>query len=452
MKMRIIAILSLAALVLLGSCEFALGRQAEGTLTFYFGTGSSARAYSDAPFDGLPVFSSVTVTVSGTGMTTASRTVSGTAGRVTLQVPAGASRRVEVYAVPDWAETQLQLPDVFLPTLAKAYGGTAVVDVAGGETVNVSMKMSVVETKILLPDPYNNGNVFTAESLQAAIDGPSVLGVGGYSYFAFDRFGRLYFSTDSALRWVDSIPGTPTDILTTGSGLNNSPSGLAIDNRNNRLFWVEQGEGSELYFLDMTSDSPFATQLFEGDSSFNGNAVAVDSEGYVYIGAYRYSSESDGIAKLRIVFNGETMEAELAGFATYEALDLGYWVTSGETYFQYLSIEDMTVKDDKLYIAAGEHWDEVHHGKIVEARLSDLAKQREFGWSGTTPIPNPQTQFYGPTRFLAIAPRKLIVSDEGNDGSERDRAVEVDLDTGSLSGIRDLVEVDFFNTYGFIAH
>ena len=426
----------LAALVLLGSCELALGNQTEGSITLYLG-GPASRAFSDAPFGGLPVFSSVTVTVSGAGMATASRTVAGNASSLTLQVPAGPARRVEVYAVPDWTATADLVFDP-LPTLAKAYGGTAVVDVAGGKTVNLSMDMDVVETKIVLPDS-GTWTVYFADGINDTNPTEYVAINSSQKHHAFDRFGRIFLMNNSFVSAPEIVlMHNPSQTMGTTFVLYDYP--FAYSAADNALYFAVS---STLYFLDLSSDPPVETDLGLPLSINSMMAVAVDKDGYVYLAGD--TGEGDFSVVKLAVDTDSGLDVRLLKTVTFASLDLDTGV------FGNLLVTDMTVKDEKLYIAAAEHTGGVeHHGKIVEARLSDLAKQREIGWSPTLPS-SPNSQFYGPSRFLAIAPRKLIVADEGNDGSEINRIVEIDLDDWSFSGIRDPAGVDLFNDY-FIAH
>lgn len=232
MKHRYAMILAAAAaLLVLGSCELALGPRAEGTLVLNLGGGLASRAFSDAPFDGLPVFSSVTVTVSGSGMPTASKTVPGTATAVTLQVPAGPARKVEVYAVADWSST----PQTPQPTLAKAYGGTAIVDVTGGQTVPVSMEMDVVETKIVLPDPYNNNSIKVTDSIETLGSLTNyMVGMGSSGRAGFDRYGRLLYSDGDLIR-----SRTNPDEVAEIAGYGDGP--FTFDSKRNRLYYFEFG-------------------------------------------------------------------------------------------------------------------------------------------------------------------------------------------------------------------
>ena len=115
-----------------------------------------------------------------------------------------------------------------------------------------------------------------------------------------------------------------------------------------------------------------------------------------------------------------------------------------------LEIRDMTVKDERLYVLAGQNvgYGVPHHGKLVEIDLSSLLKTRELGWTSADYPTDPATQLYGPQRFIALAPRKLIVADEGSDGSgDVDRVVEFDLESWTISDIGLDGVVTFFNSY-----
>jgi len=144
----------------------------------------------------------------------------------------------------------------------------------------------------------------------------------------------------------------------------------------------------------------------------------------------------------------------IAGLVNETDRVIGKYLISGETaqelmYVSYVSlgledvgysldVADMTVKDGKLYIAAGES-EVADRGKIVEVRLSDLAKLREIGWcSAGTPSAAETYFFYGPQRFVGIVPHKLILADEGYDAGENEinRIVEVDLGGWTFSAIR----------------
>jgi hypothetical protein len=428
MKRRYATIAAAAAVLLfLGSCELALGPRSEGTVILNLGGGPASRAYSDAPFSGLPVFSSVTVTVSGSGMPTASQTVPGTASSVSLQVPAGPARKVEVYAAADWAATALEVPDP-LPTLAKAYGGTAIVDVAGGQKVSVAMDMDVVETRIVLPDS-ESGYIYFASSLDDSAVSDYIVSNYGSFYFEYDFFGRLYaMSGQGAFSQYTDITEIP---LAIGAG-SDYPS--AYSKRHQAIF---QAADTEVRFIDLATDPATQSILTTPISFSNMSAIAVDASGFFYIAGFVGAMDNYIVAKFSLDIPNNFAVSTIAS-KTYTELGL-----SGSG---LLSISDMTVQEGFLFITAGESLDPDSRGKLVQVELSTLSKIRDIGWSDSLPITSPTTQFYGPVRFLAIAPKKLIIADESGD---IDRVIEIDLDEWEFSriGLEDVVT--FFSNYAY---
>ncbi len=450
---------ALLAAALLASCALFGSRGDTGTVTVSIGRGAGAKAGGVSP-EFLPIFTSLTLSVSGPDMAPVSGTVSlGDVGFETpeqaaafvnllsasLDVPAGSGRVVSIYAPVDWDLTKAYY-DLVNPTssysylkFVKAYGGRAVVNVEAGGTTNVAIRLEVAETKIPLPDASDYGFVRVADSLSDPEPTSMTKRLDTEYDLEFDRYGYLYFSdADGILQY--SAPEANAVYSGTHGHIGVPSNPLAYDKRNDQFFFLLDGELRE---------SLHNTNISLDGGSFYDNALAVDAEGYVYASLTQGESYPF-IAKLSVV--GGT--AAIVRTATYESLGLGYREAyEGESWFYPLHVADMQVKDGRLYIAAGEHdGTALHHGKIVEAALSDLEKLREIGWSSTTPT-NPDKQFYGPTRFLAVAPRKLIVADEGAEGAaEVDRVVEVDLDSWEFGGIGLEGAVSFFNDYAFVAH
>ncbi|HRZ90386.1 MAG TPA: hypothetical protein P5117_12975, partial [Spirochaetia bacterium] len=322
-------------------------------------------------------------------------------------------------------------------TLAKAYGGTAVVDVAGGQKVNLSMDMGVVETKILLPSAYSS----LLYGLDIGDQNPVSIDLAGNvilqnSDFEFDKFGRLYFSANDGsgvgrVFRLDDPSSTPFWIENY-----TSPGRITIDNVHDRVFLASLSTS----YYDLVDGSSVIINLPAGHSSpGDSRIIAVDPAGYIYSNA-NYNNQ-DWVFKYSlgpIYGAGAPMsDAQSLVGRTYGELGLSSSILP----------KDAVVKDGHLYIAAAEHLTPNQRGKILKLSLSDLSMIDEIGWSSGTPS-SPSSQFYGPSRFLAITPRKLIVSDEGFDGSNLDRIVEVDLDTGFVSKLQVTTGVvSFFESY-----
>lgn len=443
----------LAMSLILASCAAFGARGATGTVRVALGGGTGAKAGNVNP-GFLPIFTSLTVTVSGPDMSPVSATISldgvtidatnyQTFERLlsaSLEVPAGSGRVVEIYAVPDWDLTELYYslaePDNTYSYLSfvKAYGGSSTVNVKASGTTNVSIRLEVAETKILLPDSAENASyIYAADSVFDTAPAQTQVYLDSGRDLEFDRYGYLYASdADGIMKY--SNPEDPDGSDTDHSGLPETDSPLAYDKTRDYFYFISGGLASSADGLTIS--------LPAGWSLSDPPALAVDPSGYVYASL---NNAEYGPCIARLSVSGTT--ATVVAAASYESLGL----TVGMVEISQLTVSDMQVKDGRLYIAAGEHQpnSSLHHGKIVEARLSDLAWLREIGWADATdsvPISDPSNHFYGPTRFVALAPRKLVFADEGLDaveGKDINRVVEVDLDTWSVSGVSGIWTYDY---------
>lgn len=434
------------------SCAPSPTRQDTGTVTILMGGSiGGARALSTGWPDGaLPVFSSVKVKVSAPDMADVENTITSPGSGISLSVPSGNDRLVEISAVPDWTATAAARPNARLPVFAKAYGGSAKVDLPSGGTVPVAITLSLTESKILLPD-YTTGNslkIASELSSSATIETTTYSGgsqnfIDSNSDFEFDNRGYLYFNGPAGISRYSLLNGEFTaEVVNTWP-----PGDLAYAAPNHRIYVFYDLDGASLVFYDVTASTPTQYEVLSPDGyyDFTAGSVAVDKDGYIYAPVMKYISDVPYyyIAKFALGAQADIVfGTQLIAVADFSALGL----TDGTN----LKIEDMKVVDGKLYIAAGEHdpYGTYHRGKIVEVDTSNMAKLREFGWSTSSFPTSPSTQFYGPKRFLGVAPRKLIVADEGSfSGANIDRVAEVDLDSGAIDGIWFLNTVNFFSDY-----
>jgi len=294
-----------------------------------------------------------------------------------------------------------------------------------------------------LPDPNTNSYLYIANSLSDP--GPyngSILGITATSDFEFDRVGRLFTLTSLAGLNINlSIDGTPISLIPL-TGI--SGDALAMDRTRNRLY-VYTNDYGPLNVVDLSAESILATSIDLGSTGYwyEQGGVAVDSSGFIYVpgGTEAAVGATNGIMKLDVTNPNSPIVLTLMG---YEQLGLGYDDLGS---FTKLTIEDMTVVDGKLYIALGKHVPYDHRGKIVEIDLSTFSMTREIGWSNTAIVSTPEIQFYGPKRFIAIKPRRLIIADEGYANGDKNRVVEVDLDTWAFSGTGLNDVVGFFESY-----
>lgn len=447
---RLMVAVPVAIALALSACAPFVSTSGEGAIQILLGTPTGARALSDPPFSQLPVFSGITIKVSGPGMDPVEFTVSPSQTSFTAMVPGGSNRRVELYAPVDWDATNAMLTTLYplgippQPTLVKAYGATTTIDVVPGQSVTAVLRLEVVETKILLPDVYN-------DNLLAAVDSISYSGSisevpqGYYSFgptfdFEFDRYGRVFFSSYGDLTVLSSFVYDASISL----GPNNIQN-VSINKNANRLYLLSN---YQLLELDLSLVLPVATTItIPSGYSPMGMGLAADTSGFLYVCASRTIGQTTEYGVLKF----SSADPSKYQFATEQSLGLVYDKDDGQggTYPFSLDVRDMTVKDGKLYVLAGENDTySIHHGKLVEINIATLAEERELGWTSADMPTSPSTQFYGPQRFIALAPRKLIIADEGFDGNANvDRVVEVDLDSWSISAIGLEGAVSFFNDY-----
>ncbi|HAE23319.1 MAG TPA: hypothetical protein DCG47_13515, partial [Spirochaetaceae bacterium] len=344
---------------------------------------------------------------------------------------AGPQRTIELYAPVDWAATGLAYPDLIatFPSLVKAYGASSTLDLSAGKTLNVAMRLEVAETKILLPDAVNDAYLLIVDSVL----NPGTPLSNYYSFwpdadFEFDRYGRLLISSESPIRILNNIESENETTIDHPFQV----TSMAIDYFSNRMYFLSS---SQIYVSDFKSGTALSANvvLKPAGASIEFQGLAVDGNGNIYV-----SSVIDNISGL-LKFSITTPE--------------NYRFTSKqELGIANLTIKDLAVKDDQLYILASENgWSgsTVHHGKLIEVRLDDLSVSRVLGASSGTYPENPTTQFYGPQRFLAIAPRKLIIADEGLlvDNVDIDRVIQVDIPSWTIEMIGLEGQVNFFKTY-----
>jgi hypothetical protein len=467
---RSISAIAVLAVVVLAyaSCAPIISRHEKGAVTVRIGSGSGSRAVTDV----VASFSSVSVAVSGDGMGTVSETVTGYSlgSPISLEVPAGDDRLVTVTAVPASSA----------PTLATEFGGSATVDVDKGKTASANVALAVTGTKIVLPDYDGTGYVYVHNNLSAPSSASinpmeDDMSLAMASDTAFDEAGRAYLSLGyNVVRIGSDNVLTSIANLDYGDGAQN----LAIDSRSSAMYATWWSDYNFLVRFDLSEENPAETSvglptLLDNDGSTIDSVVEVDADGYLFVTGTNTTNGDRIIAKLVVSGDGETFTSSVVDTARFEEVGLSYEYWNGENYeTRYLTPMDMIVRDGNLYVLAvgmsaptisGDADSATSRGKIVAVSTSGLNALWTTGWSGdTNNFPtSPSSQFYGPVRFVGIAPRKLYVMDDGftwngsnaggtNPYDNVNRVVEVDTslntitDTG-LSGI-----AEFYTDYSSI--
>jgi len=410
------------------------------------------------PMGGLPVFSDITVSVldsDGNEMLLPKEpVVSGNS--ITVTVSAGKDLTLVVDAKPDWDATAsaYSIYEGGLPTLVTMYSGSKGFSVNAGETASVTIALATSGTKILLPNPNGNFVLGVADSIyDETVDFTNSVNLIGNSYFAYDKYGFLYVSNESYVNIYSDIGLDSTESI----DFVNTIYDIAISESDNRLYSYYFGDGAVLYYVDLDDETREVVTISDPTYSIwmGEGGVAVDSAGFVYVPAYldvEGESPETRILKLSIIGNGFT----IMDSAFFSNLDLGYWHTEGDQgmMFSEYKIEDMTIVDDVLYIAVSDieasnymtssSTSPRSRGKIIAVSCSTMEKIWETGWSGDlSNFPAiPSEQFYGPRRFVAIAPKRLFLLDDGFSWSGSfgigvldnvTRIVEVDIDDKQIS-------------------
>jgi hypothetical protein len=451
------AVATVIACALVVSCAAHTTNDEYGSLEVSFG--SHRGLETGWPSGTVPSFSSVTVTVSSSDMSSVTMSASGSSGSIKVQVPAGDNRLVQIKAVPASGSGA--------PYFAKSYGGSATVSLQKGETKSIPIKLSLLESKILLQDTPSYA-IYSADSISGTRNADSIQDV----YFtnasdpSFDQYGRLY-CYDAEMGYfnrynADLAAPEQMDV----SGI--SDVGLSYSPSNNRLYYFNDYSAN---YIDVTQTEPSIVYVsyppsLPGLQTFQ-KVVAVDDAGYVY-GCYNASTEK-GIVKLSVGAESEGSAYSTAVvYKSYSDIGLTY-VDSGVT--KTLTVQDLYVKDGVLYVAAADVIEITNQyaslddcfsrGKVVALSADTLTPIWTTGWSGdANQLPtDPASQFYGPVRFVGIAPKKLYIADDGYSVTgtypapqtqvNQNRVVELDTDTGAFSAIGLVDEVEFFTSYSY---
>lgn len=416
------------------SCRSALHGEGEGRIVIALpglegAARDGARGLLDSwPMDGLPVFSSLTVTVSGPGMAPVTRQLSSYGGPIELAVPPGSSRSVNVRAVPDWADTATAYPGKPIPTLAKAYAGSATVDVAPNEAAPVAIALSLAETKILVPNMHGDVRLAIADSLTSS----TLASIEGFtieqsSRFRFDQKGQLYRSSGTTVEVYGDLSSGAIASLSLGQNVDS----FAIDSRAKRLYGYKETSPRSLVFLNLeeAAASPVEVSLLDGINLMQGG-IAVDDLGYLYLIVNQ--DDINGLAMLSVSMNGEIATATVVAFRSLQELGLGYHADDGDGGLIFrdvvstpnLLIDDTVFFDGAIVFLIRETnsspsnmaAEAISRGKAMAVNVPQMTVRFAIGWRNEDerrPEEPFNSSFHGPRRFVALAAKRLFIADDG---------------------------------------
>lgn len=346
--------------------------------------------------------SSMTLNVTGSGMDAIKQTYTGTLpSKITLDVPAGNSRQFEILAY----------------TPSATLRGAATRDLAGGTVVNITLNMGLYETKIVIPDYYNNRIV--------QID--NISGSGwieknvSYPYdIDFDSSGRIFIAHNNEILRMDDINDT-FEILYNEDF---SYTSIAIDKNKDIMYYSPTSSlfknnlnGTDQEELGINTNANTSYQIMDI------RGMDVDQNGKLYI-AGASNTEADTIFR----YNPDNESVET--------------INNNPAYLY--NPWDIIVKGDYVYVA--NYDSDGSNNKITRFNL-DLSNPIVLNKK-----PDASDQFYGPWRFVAILNKKIFIADDGHDSPNIDRIIAFDDINGTnwttygSSGDGDY-QFNFYNYY-----
>jgi hypothetical protein len=466
--MKNVILLFAAIAVMLASCSLIGSGDGAADITLSFGSGASRALETGWTGGAFPVLSSITVVVSAADMRSVSKTVPGDQRQISVRVPSGKNRLVEVIAVPA------------SPGVAASFSGSGLTDVGNRATASLSIAVELSGSALLLPNyPQATGNLYEAKFSSGGLTSSVMNGVvtSVNSDFEFDDYGRIYVGTNSGIERVTALSGGIVEPVVSASAFA-ANGGIAYDASSHRVFFVNRpltGGQATLHFADITEASPQDVAVTPPASiAVLGNAIAADS-GSVYV-----VSESATVPRIVRLSVGnatgssaDSTETASASFASLGLTVAAYKLsnTLGNT-STLMKVEDMMAKDGILYIVASQSnafpyifcstGDAFCRGKLIALRSTDLVRLWESGWAGDiNNFPtDPSRQFFLPYRIVGIMPKKLYVADDGFSWTgqvngtylvNQDRVMEVDTESRLTSSVSlDIGAVGFFHDFSAV--
>jgi hypothetical protein len=350
------------------------------------GTGTArARFVSQLP---LNLTGELTLIIGGPGMQTiVNQYPLGTVTSGPLSVPSGVARTFTLVA---------NTPSVTLI-------GQQTTDLAPGETRDITLTFVAGGSQIIVPD-YGKGRLVQVADMVGT--GWNELNLSAFGLYSpcdvdFDDEGKIYvasnsYSGDGIVRFDDISGANPTNV----TGVSERPvQSIAMDRPRGLLYYVANGGLYKLRVTPTLETEQPPIMSFETVS-----AVAVDSDGFVYV--VSYGSPSNILQKIDP--NGSKGAAVVT---TSTASFTSPW--------------DVLVKGNDVYVSDyGDPFPQL--GDPIPGRIVRLTKDLQPVDSFPGPANDP---FLGPERFVAILNKPITLIDETSSG-EGNRLVAFNDMTG----------------------
>lgn len=459
------------------SCSSIMFNSGDSELTIVLGSSSTSKGLNAGwPSDILPVFSSYKVIVSAPDIVTKEYNIQGDAQSLTVSVPFGLNRKIEVIAYPDWPKTQSKNPLIPITSLVKSYQGYKYTELRSTQGSSIVIRLSVNETITLIPSIGPNSIVgvslanFPSTALKPEMEVPNLMNWNDSPDFSFDIHGRIYISGSSGLYWYMNLESGVVAHQITASGYDN----IAVDEDNARVYGFSHSDGAFLRYYSVEEINPQEIQVSAPSNyDFASGGLALNPDGTVFIMITDPTNGKVFLANIKVLPELNSISgSELVALIPLEDLGLSFKEPSTGL-LQYFKIEDMQTKDHVVIITASDVYTAMNYsggqdpvnsrsrGKVVGVSTNSLVKLWESGFSGDTnkyPL-QPLTQAYGPRRIIGLGSGSVYFIDEGfiYNGLmsgfiyvDKDRVIEIDVTTGKIRNIYLEGVKQFFNNYGLI--
>jgi hypothetical protein len=403
--------------ILLSLAGFA-ACSADGTATLIINTGlgGGGRAIIGTPPSNI---ASISVTVSGPGMTNVNESFAPDTETIIVEVPSGAARKVLLLALVNASD----------PGTIISWGGTAITDLNAGETKSVWITMGIYETKIIVPD-YLNERLVQANPTWTVLNG-SQIGTPYTNYFRpydvdLDDLGRIYIANNMSVTGaarlirVDDITGVN---LLQYSDTGNGVQAVAVDRVNRLVYYCTY---NTVYQSDYSNS--ISEIVFTGDTSTNNfTGLAVDENGDLYIaGNYKpVGLPSYGNRAYKLHYNGEVWNMA-AAFPPLSTMISAPFSNSN-------SPMDVLVKGNLVYVTNQDPWNELNETypdyRILVLDRESMTLLEHYGTNIDSPDSS-QNHYLGPERFVAILNKRITIIDEYPSFPNYGRLVSMDSING----------------------
>jgi hypothetical protein len=343
----------------------------------------NVRASAGPPSSLPPVdITSVALIVAGPGMDTVTKSYDAGTTTATLTIPSGAARTFTLLE---------NTPSVSLM-------GDATVDLAPGETKNITISPVLSATQIIVPD-YGSQRLAQIADMKGTGWTTLTDSFNGFHPFDvdYDDQGRIYIADyNRGVLVTNDVTVTP--IALDGATLYSVIS-IAMDRAHGVLYCVSN-YGASLWSEQVTSSPAIETSIdlstiFPGGFTLLG--IAADSDGFLYM-----VTTSPSYAVVKIDPTVPRILAEYTG--------------------PLVSPYDVLVNGGYIYVS-----DQGNPSYPIPGRIIRLSRDLKFVDDFTGP---PSDPFYGPEGFVAILNKPITVADKTNYPTNQARLVSFDNMTG----------------------